>query len=222
MKRTPIASIIDVARSLDVHGVKFKDSDEHDLRRAIVCLLVACRILCKDWRTDLPARIAPIGTFMAELELAPLEQEVEKLDTGKGDPTDRIVAFYESFLSAYDNTARHAGGVWETPEPVVSFIVRSVDILLKEKFGLSEGLGSDAVEILDPCTGTGTFLRGVIRHVGENPTIGRRMHGVEIALAPWALAVLLLGDDVDLRLGNALDDPEETTTRPQATARKST
>ncbi len=214
-KDSRLSNIIDAARSIDVRGVHVPGVTEDDVRRAVVCLLVACSILGKDWRTDLPKRLAPFAEFMSTLDLASVEQEVANSDTGNGEPVERIVAFYESFLSAYDNEVRHAGGVWETPEPVVSFMVRSVDILLKEKFGLQEGLGSDAVEILDPCTGTGTFLRSVIKHVGENPTIGRRMHGVEIALTPWALAVLLLGDDVDLRLGNALDEPRETTDQPQ-------
>jgi len=94
---------------------------------------------------------------------------------------DPIVHFYEDFLAEYDPELRERRGVYYTPEPVVSYIVRSVDHLLKEKFGCSEGLAdyskitytvkrndkehkeeSHKVLILDPACGTGTFLYFVI------------------------------------------------------------
>jgi hypothetical protein len=94
---------------------------------------------------------------------------------------DPIVHFYEDFLAEYDPELREKRGVYYTPEPVVSFIVRSVDHLLKEKFGLAEGLAdrsrvtytvkrngkeytekSHKVLILDPACGTGTFLYFVV------------------------------------------------------------
>jgi hypothetical protein len=94
---------------------------------------------------------------------------------------DPIVHFYEDFLAEYDPGLREKRGVYYTPEPVVSFIVRSVDHLLKEKFGLAEGLAdrsrvtytvkrndtgyaeeSHKVLILDPACGTGTFLYFVV------------------------------------------------------------
>lgn len=104
---------------------------------------------------------------------------------------DPVVHFYETFLSAYDPELREKRGVYYTPEPVVSFIVRSVDWLLKEKFALAGGLADPAtveveraepddsgkprsvrethpkVLILDPACGTGTFLYGVIDHIRE-------------------------------------------------------
>jgi hypothetical protein len=94
---------------------------------------------------------------------------------------DPIVHFYEDFLAEYDPELREKRGVYYTPEPVVSFIVRSVDHLLKERFGLAEGLAdrstvtytvkrngkeytekSHKVLILDPACGTGTFLYFVV------------------------------------------------------------
>jgi predicted helicase len=94
---------------------------------------------------------------------------------------DAVVHFYETFLAAYDPKLRELRGVYYTPEPVVSYIVRSVDILLKEKFGLKDGLADRStveveveengqkvkktlpkVLILDPACGTGTFLYAVI------------------------------------------------------------
>jgi hypothetical protein len=53
---------------------------------------------------------------------------------------DPVIHFYETFLAAYDPALRKARGVWYTPEPVVNFIVRAVDDILKTEFGLSQGL----------------------------------------------------------------------------------
>ncbi len=94
---------------------------------------------------------------------------------------DPVVHFYEDFLAAYDPELREMRGVYYTPEPVVSYIVRSVDLLLRERFGLDDGL-ADAKKvtanmpdgargemprllILDPAAGTGTFLREVIASI---------------------------------------------------------
>ena len=91
---------------------------------------------------------------------------------------DPVVHFYEDFLAAYDPKLREVRGVYYTPEPVVSYIVRSVDRLLRDRFGLVDGLADTAtvtverpdgepetgprVLILDPAAGTGTFLREAI------------------------------------------------------------
>ena len=94
---------------------------------------------------------------------------------------DPVVHFYEDFLAAYDPGMRETRGVYYTPEPVVSYIVRSVDRLLRDRFDLTDGLAdtakikvevSDGVQeevprvlILDPAAGTGTFLREVIASI---------------------------------------------------------
>jgi len=106
---------------------------------------------------------------------------------------DPILHFYETFLSQYDQGLRKSRGVYYTPEPVVSFIVRSVDQILKTKFDLPKGLADTAkvehefvvqgadgrtkdktkkvkalihkVQILDPAVGTGTFLNEVIHEI---------------------------------------------------------
>lgn len=99
---------------------------------------------------------------------------------------DPIFHFYETFLAAYDPKLREVRGVYYTPEPVVSYIVRSVDYLLRERFGCSNGLAdttrvsysvrehgeirkaeSPRVLILDPACGTGTFLYAVVDHIRE-------------------------------------------------------
>jgi hypothetical protein len=100
---------------------------------------------------------------------------------------DPIVHFYETFLAAYDPKLRELRGVYYTPEPVVSYITRSVDALLKRDFGLREGLADRStttyerkdehgqmrtetaprVLLLDPACGTGTFLYKVIDLIRE-------------------------------------------------------
>jgi len=99
---------------------------------------------------------------------------------------DPVVHFYETFLAAYDPKLRESRGVYYTPEPVVSYLVRSVDYLLKTRFGCANGLAdtstveyergdvgaihesplrkatSPRVLILDPACGTGAFLYAVV------------------------------------------------------------
>jgi len=97
---------------------------------------------------------------------------------------DPIIHFYETFLAEYDPKLRKARGVWYTPAPVVNFIVRAVDDILKTEFGLSQGLANTSkttitvnengkeikkdvhrVQILDPAAGTGTFLVETIKQI---------------------------------------------------------
>jgi hypothetical protein len=96
--------------------------------------------------------------------------------------TDPVIHFYEPFLAAYDKDMKNKRGVFFTPRPVVSYIVRSVHELLRTEFGLEAGLASTEtwgqvasrkdglkipdgvksadpfVRVLDPAVGTGTFL----------------------------------------------------------------
>jgi predicted helicase len=80
---------------------------------------------------------------------------------GKGD--DPIIHFYETFLSEYDPGLREKRGVYYTPEPVVYFIVRSLNIILKDHFKLPKGLADDRIKILDPAAGTLTFIAVAVR-----------------------------------------------------------
>lgn len=130
---------------------------------------------------------------------------------------DPVVHFYETFLAAYDKALRKSRGVYYTPEPVVSFIVRSVDLILKEKFNLPLGLADNTadpitqkprVQILDPATGTGTFIYSVINQIYQNlESMGlgscwneyvseqllTRLFGFELLMAPYSIAHLKLG-----------------------------
>lgn len=149
--------------------------------------------------------------------------------TGKDDP---FLHFYETFLAAYNPAKRKARGVWYTPEAVVNFIVRAVDAALQTEFGLADGLADTSkviidwdtgqtnkkgkpvtirkevhrVQILDPATGTGTFLAEVIKQIApkvkgvaegmwsryvERDLIPR-LHGFELLMASYAMCHMKL------------------------------
>ncbi len=150
---------------------------------------------------------------------------------------DPIIHFYETFLSEYDPKLRKAKGVWYTPEPVVNFIVRAVDDILKTEFNIKDGLADTSkttikvkdvskatadrrsktkqverkvevhkVQILDPATGTGTFLAEVVKHIYNNKFKSMqgawsgyvedhlipRLNGFELLMASYSMAHLKL------------------------------
>jgi len=78
---------------------------------------------------------------------------------------DPVIHFYETFLATYNPKERQRLGVYYTPLPVVSYIVRSIHRLLKEKFGKPEGLATRDVTLLDPAAGTLTFVVQAIKQV---------------------------------------------------------
>lgn len=153
---------------------------------------------------------------------------------------DPVFHFYETFLAEYDKKLRESRGVYYTPEPVVDYIVRSVDWLLKEKFGKSEGLADPSALILDPATGTATFLRKVIDVIHQRvvaqgnaglwPSYVRtqllpRIFGFELMMAPYTVAHLKLalqlqeqgfrfaeGERLEVYLTNTLDQLHQKTT----------
>lgn len=133
----------------------------------------------------------------------------------KIDREDIVIRFYEDFLAAYKPQMREKRGVYYTPEPVVSYMVRSVDELLKDKFNKPLGIADPEVMILDPACGTGTFLLWIFQLIykrfQESPealTEGLedkswsgyvkerllpRIFGFELLMAPYAIAHLKLG-----------------------------
>lgn len=181
---------------------------------------------------DLDERIRWIIDDLADVFQA---ANVHKLMQGFGKLTgqsDPFLHFYETFLAAYNPTKRKARGVWYTPEAVVNFIVRAVDEVLQTEFGLADGLADTSkitidwdtgqadkkgkpivtrkevhrVQILDPATGTGTFLAEVIKQiapkikdVAEGMWSGYierdlipRLHGFELLMASYAMCHMKL------------------------------
>ena len=161
-----------------------------------------------------------------------------------GGREDPVIHFYEEFLTAYDKAQKVQRGVYYTPQPVVNFMVRAVDSIIKEQFGLRDGLASEetkkikvkrksykkragqgykeveelvdvpAIQVLDPATGTGTFLRETILQIYENfkakhkglrpdqlaaewnkyvpEQLLPRLNGFELMMAPYAVAHMKL------------------------------
>ena len=81
---------------------------------------------------------------------------------------EAVQYFYEPFLEAFDPELRKELGVWYTPAEVVTYMVARADRALKEDLGLADGLAAENVYILDPCTGTGSFLGEVLRRIAAN------------------------------------------------------
>ncbi|KAF0109801.1 MAG: N-6 DNA methylase [Chloroflexi bacterium] len=121
---------------------------------------------------------------------------------------DPVVHFYETFLATYDPKMRESRGVYYTPEPVVRFIVRSVDEILKTRFNKPWGLADESVKALDPATGTGTFLYYVIQQIHneivnergqggqwaqKSKSMLKRLFGFELLIAPYVVSHLKLG-----------------------------
>jgi len=139
---------------------------------------------------------------------------------GKG--KDPIVHFYETFLSEYDPKTREKRGVYYTPEPVVSYIVRSLQHILKEHFKRADGFASDSVTVLDPAAGTLTFLAEAaklaveefVSKYGEggkenfiNEHILRNFYAFELMMAPYAVGHLKMSFLLE-ELGYGLQDDD--------------
>src|SRR5690554_5894509 len=182
---------------------------------------------------DIDDRIKWIVENLAEIFLACNVEEILKNYGKTTKMEDPIIHVYKTFLAEYDPKLRKARGVWYTPAPVVNFIVRAVDDILKTEFDLPQGLADTSktkiavntqtadkrsatgykqmeqevhkVQILDPATGTGTFLAEVIKHVHkkfkgqegiwssyvENDLLPR-LNGFELLMASYAMAHLQL------------------------------
>lgn len=182
---------------------------------------------------DIDDRIKWIVDNLSEIFLACNVEEILKNYGESTKMEDPIIHFYENFLAEYDPKLRKARGVWYTPAPVVNFIVRAVDDILKTEFDLPKGLADSSktkvnlntqtpdkrsstgykqiekefhkVQVLDPATGTGTFLAEVVKHVNkkfkgqegiwssyvENDLIPR-LNGFELLMASYAMAHLQL------------------------------
>jgi len=168
---------------------------------------------------DLPEQLEWIVDDIAEvLAVADVKQILHQFfHEGKG--ADPIVHFYETFLSVYDPEERERRGVYYTPEPVVSYIVRSLHQILKEKFGKPDGLASPGVTLLDPAAGTMTFVAEAAKVAVEEFTskygeasresfirdhILENFYAFELMMAPYAvghLKMALILEELGYKLG---------------------
>jgi type I restriction-modification system DNA methylase subunit len=98
------------------------------------------------------------------LEKADISSILKEFKTTRWEE-DPVIHFYETFLANYNPDERERLGVYYTPLPVVSYIVRSIHKLLKDGFGKAEGLATSDVTLLDPAAGTLTFIVQAIKQV---------------------------------------------------------
>ena len=183
---------------------------------------------------DLDIRLKWIVEELVQIFLASDVKEIMKNFGKSTRQEDPVIHFYETFLGKYNPKLRKSRGVWYTPQPVVQFIVRAVDDLLKHEFGLSQGLADTSkikkkvdtqhfdkrsqkyiqedkeyhkVQVLDPATGTGTFLAETIKHIYEEnfkninegiwpqyveKDLIPRINGFELLMASYSMAHLKL------------------------------
>lgn len=185
---------------------------------------------------EIDDRIKWMVDSLVEIFLACNVEEILKNYGKTTKMEDPIIHFYETFLSEYDPKLRKSRGVWYTPAPVVNFIVRAVDDILKTEFDLPQGLADTSkttikvkqqtkatadmrskikeieveeevhrVQILDPATGTGTFLAEVVKLIHEKlkgqqgiwsnyveKSLLPRLNGFELLMASYAMAHLQL------------------------------
>ncbi|HPH45162.1 MAG TPA: N-6 DNA methylase, partial [Candidatus Aminicenantes bacterium] len=128
--------------------------------------------------------------------------------------------FYEPFLRAFDPELRKDLGVWYTPEEIVRYQVERVDAVLRSELDLPDGLADPNVVVLDPCCGTGAYLRAVLRRIAETlrdkggdalvahdlkKAAIERVFGFEILPAPFVISHLQIGLELE-RLGAPLED----------------
>jgi hypothetical protein len=176
------------------------------------------RKLFQEIAGDMPDSISwAVDDIVELLKHADMSEILKDFGKGKG-KEDPVVHFYETFLAAYDPKMRELRGVYYTPEPVVSYIVRSIDFLLKTRFNRPKGLADENTLILDPAAGTGTFLYFVIDQIYQALAkqkgawddyvanhLLNRIFGFELLMAPYAVAHLKLGmqlEETDYKFGS--------------------
>ncbi|MDR0611775.1 MAG: N-6 DNA methylase [Planctomycetaceae bacterium] len=179
--------------------------------------------------SDLDRRISWAVDALADLfNFVDIKKILEEFSQSTHD-LDPVIHFYETFLAEYDPALRKSRGVWYTPLPAVQFIVHSVDEILKQEFNLPQGLADTStiklkqkteqkddkikeniveyhkVQILDPASGTGTFLAEIIKSIHRqfkdqqglwngyvHDHLIPRLNGFEILMAPYVMAHLRL------------------------------
>lgn len=170
---------------------------------------------------DLPKQLEVIVDDISDvLSIVDVKSILEQYyNEGKG--SDPVLHFYETFLSVYDPETREKRGVYYTPEPVISFIVRSINEILKEKFRLFHGLSESKVTLLDPAAGTLGFIAKAIEvateeHSGSGKALISAMikdhilqnfYAFELMMAPYAIGHMKISFLLE-ELGYRLSDNE--------------
>jgi len=168
-----------------------------------------------------PARLGALGLIEVLDWTAAALNRVDRAEFFKSfDEGHAVQYFYEPFLHAFDPELRKELGVWYTPEEIVRYQVERVDAVLRSELGLADGLADPKVVVLDPCCGTGAYLRAVLRRIAATlrdkggdalvandlkKAVMERVFGFEILPAPFVIAHLQLGLELET-LGAPLSD----------------
>jgi hypothetical protein len=168
-----------------------------------------------------PARLGALGLIEVLDWTAAALNRVDRAEFFKSfDEGHAVQYFYEPFLHAFDPELRKELGVWYTPEEIVRYQVERVDAVLRSELGLADGLADPNVVVLDPCCGTGAYLRAVLRRIavtlhekGGDALVANdlkkaameRVFGFELLPAPFVIAHLQLGLELET-LGAPLSD----------------
>ena len=208
MKETDFADMYAQTLVYGLFSARCMDETQDDFSaaEAIECLPNTNPFLKNLMRDCLSANNNSILSF-DELEISNIVDLLKNTNTSSiiqdfnrqtgGGKEDPVIHFYEEFLTAYDKAQKVQRGVYYTPQPVVNFMVRAVDYILKNEFGYEDGLATTetktikikrqsktkrdglyhmiddteevpAVQVLDPATGTGTFIRQIILQIYDN------------------------------------------------------
>ncbi|MGZ4910808.1 MAG: N-6 DNA methylase [Halobacteriota archaeon] len=185
----------------------------------------------------LPANVSWIVDELVNiLNASDIEAILTEITDSSRGMKDPFYIFYEDFLALYEPEKRKHRGVYYTPTPVVNFIVRSVNEILKTEFSKHNGLSDEDVTILDPAVGTGAFLSSAcvtvlddLRQRGLKGLIPKKIekhflknfYGFEILVTPYIVAHLKLSlileyyykfkdeDRLQIYLTNTLDPFEK-------------
>lgn len=173
-----------------------------------------------------------------------LERTIDAIDPAalRSDGQDPWLYFYEDFLAAYDPKLRNERGVYYTPAEVVKAQVTLVDELLRTKLGKHLGVADQDVTVLDPATGTGTYLLQTLQQGVANGTaeygpgsagsiasqMAQNLYGFELLVGPYAVAHLRLNqavmeaggqepkEGVNIFLTDTLESPNEMKALPHS------
>ena len=209
-RRRPAAALQDgaafaVRESSDAYRA---DADRFDWHTAVWHLRVPMiRALFEQIAT--PARLGPLGLEeVLDWSAAALNRVDDQAFFAAFDEGHAVQYFYEPFLQAFDPELRKALGVWYTPTEIVDYQVERVDRVLREELDIADGLADPRVVVLDPCCGTGAYVRAVLRRIartlrdkGGDGLIAQdlksaaleRVLGFEIMPAPFVIAHLQIG-----------------------------
>lgn len=205
---------------------RYEDKDSTDFSRLKASTLIPSYnpflklIFANIALAELHSKIGWIVDDLTEIfKVTKMERVMRNYGAGTG-RKDPVVHFYEEFLEQYNPKIRDQFGVWYTPKPIVKFIVNSVHDLLQSVFHIDDGMASNRktpeghhkVQILDPATGTGTFLaetcqlirsyykgqegmwpEDVVKHIIP------RLNGFEYLMAPYTMAHLKLATALGLK-----------------------